>query len=119
MLENDADVVNQQCLRMLAKLLNQNIFHSENLLVKLIVLLAGMCSFEIFDMVMPGRGNTCLGRLSNHAHTKIKTAMFTGKVIAAYVWWKPKHLVRKGRPSRKMVTLCLIDWNFFSQSRMN
>ena len=40
--------------------------------------------------------------------------MFTGKVIAAYVGWKPKHLVRKARPARKLVTLHLIDWKFFS-----
>ena len=41
--------------------------------------------------------------------------MFTGKVIAAYVWWNPKHLVRKARPTRKMVTLRLIGWKFFSR----
>ena len=39
--------------------------------------------------------------------------MFTGKVIAEYVWWKPKHLVRKARPTRKLVTLRLIDWKLF------
>ena len=69
-LENVADVVNQQCLRMLGKLLNQNIFHSEHLLVKLIVLLAGLHSFEIFYMVIPGRGNAGSNKMSNHGYEK-------------------------------------------------
>ena len=30
-------------------------------------------------------------------------------MIAAYVWWKAKHLVREARPARKLVTLSLID----------
>ena len=57
MLEHVADIGNQQCLRMLGKVLNHNIFHSENMLVKVVILLAGMYSLEIFDMVIPGRGN--------------------------------------------------------------
>ena len=68
LLENVADVVNQQCLRMLGKLLNHNIFHSQNLLVKLIVLLAGLHSIEIFDMVIPSRDNACSNKMSNHAY---------------------------------------------------
>ena len=57
MFENVVDVVNQQCLRMPGKLLNHNIFNSENLLVKGVIILAGLYSIEIFDMVIPGRGN--------------------------------------------------------------
>ena len=72
LLENVADVVNQQCLRMLGKLLNHNIFHSEHLLVKLIILLAGVHSFEIFYMVIPGRGNACSNKMSNHGYENIR-----------------------------------------------
>ena len=42
---------------MLGKVLKHNNFHSENLLVKVVIILAGLYSFEIFDMVIPGRGN--------------------------------------------------------------
>ena len=57
LLENVADIGNQQSLRMLGKILYHNIFHSENLLVKVVIILAGLYSFKIFDMVIPGRGN--------------------------------------------------------------
>ena len=59
LLENGTDIGNQQGLRMVGKVLNHNIFNSENLLVKVIIILAGLYSFEIFDMVITGRGNAC------------------------------------------------------------
>ena len=59
MLENVTDIGNQQGLRMVGKVLNHNIFNSENLLVKVVIILAGLYSFEIFDMVITGRGNAC------------------------------------------------------------
>jgi hypothetical protein len=42
-----------------------NIFHSEDLLVKQVILFAGLHAFEIFDMVIAGRGNTCAPTTSN------------------------------------------------------
>ena len=57
LLENVTDIGNQQGLRMVGKVLNHYIFNSENLLVKVVIILAGLYSFEIFDMVIPGRGN--------------------------------------------------------------
>ena len=59
LLENVADIGDQQCLRMMGKVLNHNIFHSENLLVKVVIIFAGLYSFEIFDMVISSRGNAC------------------------------------------------------------
>ena len=59
LLENVTDIGNQQDLRMVGKVLNHNIFNSENLLVKVVIILAGLYSFEIFDMVITGRGNAC------------------------------------------------------------
>ena len=59
LLENVADIGDQQCLRMNGKGQKHNIFHSEDLLVKLVIHFAGLHSIEIFDMVIPGRGNTC------------------------------------------------------------
>ena len=68
--ENVADIGDQQCLRVIGKGLNHNIFHSEDL-VKRIVLLARIYSFEIFDMVIPGRGNACTPRKSIPDNKKI------------------------------------------------
>ena len=59
LLENVTDIGNQQGLRMVGKVLNHYIFNSENLLVKVVIILAGLYSFEIFDMVITGRGNAC------------------------------------------------------------
>ena len=59
LLENVTDIGNQQGLRMVGKVLNHNIFNSENLLVKVVIILAGLYSFEIFDMVITSRGNAC------------------------------------------------------------
>ena len=59
MLENVTDIGNQQGLRMVGKVLNHYIFNSENLLVKVVIILAGLYSFEIFDMVITGRCNAC------------------------------------------------------------
>ena len=66
MLENVADIVNQKCLHMLGKGQDHNIFHSDNLLVELIVLLAGIDSFKIMHMVIPGRCSACSKRKSDH-----------------------------------------------------
>ena len=65
LLENVTDVGNQQGLRMVGKVLNHNIFNSENLLVKGVIILAGLYSIEIFDMVIAGRGYSCAPTTSN------------------------------------------------------
>ena len=72
LLENLADImiiitIDEKCLRVLGKGQDHNIFHSDNLLVKRIVLLlAGIDSFEIFHMVIAGGGNTWSKRKSDH-----------------------------------------------------
>ena len=66
MLENLADIIDQKSLRVLGKGHDHDIFYSDNLLVKRIVLLAGIDSFEIFHMVIAGGGNTWSKRKSDH-----------------------------------------------------
>ena len=66
LLKNLADVFDQKCLRVLGNGQDHNIFHSDNLLVKRIVLLAGIDSFEIFHMGIAGGGNTWSKRKSDH-----------------------------------------------------
>ena len=70
LLKNVADIGDQQspgvqqCLRTNGKGQKHNIFHSEDLLVKLVIHFTGLHSIEIFDMVIPGRGNTCAPKTS-------------------------------------------------------